>query len=51
MAFPGELYRLDKCQVGFGIRVEGVVPVDGFFFCSLAIISLIFLFFRAARNM
>jgi DNA-binding transcriptional ArsR family regulator len=28
--FPGELYRLDKCQVGFGIRVEGIVPAEGF---------------------
>ncbi|MGA2308793.1 MAG: winged helix-turn-helix domain-containing protein [Candidatus Bathyarchaeia archaeon] len=30
VVFPGELYRLDKCQVGFGIRVEGIVPSDGF---------------------
>ena len=26
--FPGELYRLDKCQVGFGILREGVLPLD-----------------------
>jgi DNA-binding transcriptional ArsR family regulator len=30
VVFPDELYRLDKCQVGFGIRGEGVVPVEGF---------------------
>ena len=26
--FPGELYRLDKCQVAYGIRREGFLPVD-----------------------
>jgi DNA-binding transcriptional ArsR family regulator len=26
--FPGELYRLDKCQVSFGILREGVLPLD-----------------------
>jgi DNA-binding transcriptional ArsR family regulator len=28
VVFPGELYRLDKCQVGFTILREGLVPVD-----------------------
>jgi len=30
VVFPGELYRLDKCQVGFGVRVEGVYPERDF---------------------
>lgn len=30
VVFPGELYRLDKCQVGFGVRVEGVYPAADF---------------------
>lgn len=30
VVFPGELYRLDKCQVGFGVRVEGVYPAGDF---------------------
>jgi DNA-binding MarR family transcriptional regulator len=28
VVFPGELYRLDKCQVGFEVLREGLVPVD-----------------------
>jgi DNA-binding transcriptional ArsR family regulator len=28
VVFPGELYRLDKCQVGFGVVREGLGPVD-----------------------
>jgi hypothetical protein len=28
LLFPGELYRLDKCQVGFEVLREGLVPVD-----------------------
>jgi hypothetical protein len=26
--FSGELYRLDKCQVAYGIRREGFLPAD-----------------------